>query len=168
MGTKGLEDVHARTVAAEIGVNHATVHYYFPTRADLIMGVADYSLQILLEDRERFQEGATTPREKIENELALAEAYSRKQSRFVKVIAGLYVASTKDANVRKKMKAIWSAWLTAYSEDLKSAKVKAVSPFQDPELLLSTVFGLALASHMLDGQLGAAEKLDSVLVSMFG
>jgi len=168
MGTKGLEEVHARTVAAEIGVNHATVHYYFPKRSDLIIGVADYSLQILLEDRERFQEGATTPGEKIENELALAEAYCRKQSRFVKVLACLYVASIGDANVRKRMKAIWTAWLQPFNDEIKSAKVKANSPFVDPELVMATVFGLGLASQMLEGQLGAQEKLDRVSQSMFG
>lgn len=168
MGTKGLEEVHARTVAAEIGVNHATVHYYFPKRTDLIAGVAEYALQILLEDRERFQEGATTSAEKIDNELALAEAYCRKQSRFVKVLASLYVASIKDANVRKKMKQIWSAWIQPYNDEIKGAKVKATSPYSEPELLMATVFGLGLASQMLDGQIDAQAKLDRVTQSMFG
>lgn len=168
MGTKGLEAVHARTVAAEIGVNHATVHYYFPKRTDLIVGIADYALQILLEDRERFQEGTASAREKVDNELALAEAYCRKQSRFVKVLAGLYVASTSDPAVKKKLKAIWTAWLQLFKDQLKPAKTRRDSPFNDPELLMATLFGLGLASHMLDGQLGALEKVDAIGKSLFG
>lgn len=167
MGTKGLEEVHARTVAAEIGVNHATVHYYFPRRTDLIAGIAEYSLQILLEDRERFQEGAASARERIENELALAEAYCRKQSRFVKVLAGLYVAGIKDANVRKRMKALWAAWVKPLADDMPGAKAKA-SPFADPELLMATIFGIALASHMMEGQFAAQDKVEAVLKSLFG
>ena len=168
MGTKGLEEVHARTVAAEVGVNHATVHYYFPRRSDLIAGIADYALYILLEDRSRFQEGSTDAREKMDNELALAEAYCRKQSRFVKVLAGLYVASISDANVRKKMKAVWAAWLSMYTELLKTARVRKESPYNDPETLMATVFGFGLASHMLEGQFAAKDKLDAVSTSMFG
>ncbi|MBS1724269.1 MAG: TetR/AcrR family transcriptional regulator [Armatimonadetes bacterium] len=168
MGTKGLEEVHARTVAAEIGVNHATVHYYFRTRADLIAGVAEYAQQILLEDRGRFQEGASTAREKIENEIALAEAYCRKQSRFVKVLAGLYVASIADASVRKKVKALWASWLELNAAQLKVARTKRESPYNDPELLMATIFGLGLANHMLDGQLNAAAKLEDVTKSLFG
>lgn len=168
MGTKGLESVHARTVAAEIGINHATIHYYFPTRSDLLVGIAEYALQILLEDRERFQEGAASAREKVENELALGEAYCRKQSRFVKVLAGLYVAGTADPAVRKKLKGLWTAWGKIFQEQMKVSKAKKESPFTDPDLLLATVFGLGLASHMLDGQLGALEKVDRIGKSLFG
>lgn len=168
MGTKGLEAVHARTVAADIGVNHATVHYYFPTRSDLLVGIAEYAVQILTEDRERFQEGAASAREKIENELALAEAYCRKQSRFVKVLAGLYVAGTGDPAVKKKLRVVWTTWLSLYKDQMKSAKTRRESPFNDPELLMATLFGLGLASHMLDGQLGSLEKVDSIGRSLFG
>lgn len=168
MGTKGLESVHARTVAQEIGVNHATVHYYFPKRTDLICGVADYAIQILTEDRERFQEGSTDGREKLENELALVEAYCRKQSRFVKVLAGLYVASIEDIAVRKKMKSLWATWLSLLSEQLPKGKVRKDSPYNDPELLMATLFGCGLASHMLETQFSATPKLDAIARSLFG
>lgn len=168
MGTKGLEEVHARTVAAEIGVNHATVHYYFPHRSDLIAGIAEYAQQILLEDRARFQEGNTTGREVVESELSLAEAYCRKQSRFVKVLAGLYVASVADPAVRKKVKGLWSIWLQAFAEGMASARPRKDSPFADPEMLMASVFGLGLASHMLDGGINAQDKIEAMLRSLFG
>ena len=168
MGTKGLEHVHARTVASGIGNNHATVHYYFPRRTDLIIGVADYTLQILLEDRARFQDGSTDPREIIENELALADAYCKKQSRFVKVLAGLYVAGMSDPNVKKKLKALWIAWIQPYNTQTKNLKSKRDTPYLDAELLLATVFGLGLANHMLDGQISASDKIVTVGKSLFG
>ena len=161
MGTKGLEHVHARTVAMEVGVNHATVHYYFPKRSDLICAVADYALQILLEDRGRFQEGTTASREIIENELALAEAYSKKQSRFVKVLAGLYVASLSDPAVKKKMKALWIAWIEPFNSKLSGSKPKKESAYNDPEMIMTTIFGVCLASHMLDGQLNGNDKINA-------
>lgn len=168
MGTKGLESVHARTVAQEIGVNHATVHYYFPRRSDLICGVADYAIQILTEDRERFQEGSTDGNEKLENELDLVEAYCRKQSRFIKVVAGLYVASIDDSAVRKKMKTLWNTWSGMIAEQIPKSKVRKESPFNDPELLMATLFGCGLASHMMENQFSAAPRLAAVSKSIFG
>ncbi|HXH61869.1 MAG TPA: TetR/AcrR family transcriptional regulator, partial [Fimbriimonadaceae bacterium] len=110
LGEKGLEELHARTVAKEIGINHATVHYYFPHREDLLIAVAEYALHQLIRDRLQIQQGANTPRERLEAEIALAEAYCRPQSRFVKVLSGLYVAGVSSSAVRQKLALIWEEW----------------------------------------------------------
>lgn len=168
MGTKGLESVHARTVAAELGINHATVHYYFPKRPDLLVGVADFALTQFRFDRERFHEGLTTPSDKIEGELALAEAYCKKNSRFAKVLAGLYVASVEDPTLRKRLQLIWREWHALVSEMAAKAKLKKGTPFADGELLSATLFGFMLTAHMTDGQFDAKTKIDEIFSSMFG
>lgn len=165
MGTKGLEGVHARTVAAVVGLNHATVHYYFPRRPDLLHGVADYALEVFAQDRAKFLEGATNAADRLGGELGLAEAYCKKTSRFVKVLAGLYVAGVADASLRKKLKGLWAAWVDGLSA--ATGKGKA-SPFKDPELTAATLFGLALASHLVDGTLDSDAKIDAVYASLTG
>lgn len=168
MGIQGLESLTHRNVAAELGINHATVHYYFPHRADLLAGVAEFALEQFNRDRAKFQTGAERSSDKIEAELALAEAYCRKSSRFAKVLAGLYVASIADASLRKKLSAIWSAWASPLVGLNKTSKIRKDSPFGDGELLCATFFGLALANQMLDGKIGAGDKLDTVYKSMLG
>lgn len=168
LGTKGLEEVHARTVAKEIGINHATVHYYFPTRDELLVAVAEYALHQLIRDRLQFQQGAGTPREKLEAEIALAEAYCRPTSRFVKVLGGLYAAGVTSPTIRKKVAAIWAEWRSLVAEQVASSKMKNGTPYHDADLLLATLFGLGLASHMLDGKFQAQPRLDLVFESMFG
>jgi AcrR family transcriptional regulator len=169
LGTKGLEELHARTVAKAIGINHATVHYYFPTRDDLIIAVAEYALHQLIRDRLQFQHSARTPREKLEAEIALAEAYCRTQSRFIKVLGGLYVAGVASPKVKQKVAAIWAEWRSLVAEQVQSSgnAIAANSPYRDPDLLLSTLFGLGLASHMLDGKFNPQQRLDLVFTSMF-
>ncbi|MBS1707303.1 MAG: TetR/AcrR family transcriptional regulator, partial [Armatimonadetes bacterium] len=142
MGVQGLESLTARNVAAELGINHATVHYYFPHRSDLLAGIAEFTVDQLRRDRTRFQAGAEKPIDKIEAELALAEAYCRKGSRFVKVLAGLYVASVAEAALRKKLSVIWSEWSGLLVELTASAKTKKDTPFADGELLCATFLGL--------------------------
>jgi AcrR family transcriptional regulator len=54
IATDGFEGLRTRDVAADVGVNIATLHYYFPTKEALIRGVVGYAMQ-------RFT--ATMPRE---------------------------------------------------------------------------------------------------------
>ena len=42
---RGFEGLRVRAVAAELGINNATLHYYFPTKEDLIKGVVDYMIE---------------------------------------------------------------------------------------------------------------------------
>ena len=168
MGVQGLESLTARNVAAELGINHATVHYYFPHRVDLLAGVAEFALERLKRDRARFLAGAENPADQLEAELALAEAYCRKTSRFAKVLAGLYVASIAETALRKKLSAIWSEWSGLLVELTAKGKLKKDTPYVDGELLCATFFGLALTSHMLDGKFQAKDKVDAIYASMFG
>lgn len=46
---KGLEGFRTRDVAAKVGINIATLHYYFPTKESLIQGV----VQLLIEELKR-------------------------------------------------------------------------------------------------------------------
>ena len=42
---RGFEGLRVRAVAEEVGINNATLHYYFPTKEDLIKGVVDYMIE---------------------------------------------------------------------------------------------------------------------------
>jgi len=42
---RGFEGLRVREVASEAGINNATLHYYFPTKEDLIKGVVDHMIQ---------------------------------------------------------------------------------------------------------------------------
>ena len=168
LGTEGLEELHARTVAKAIGINHATVHYYFPHREDLIVAVAEFALHQLIRDRMQFQKRSRTPKDKLESEIALVEAYCKPQSRFVKVLASLYVAGISSERIRGKVGAIWDEWRSLIAAQIERGELKPESPYSDPDLLLSTFFGLGLASHMLEGRFDAQKQLDGVFSSMFG
>ncbi len=168
MGIQGLEALHARTIAVELEINHATVHYYFPHRVDLLVGVADFALEQFKRDRAKFHEGLTKPGDRLEAELALAEAYCKKTSRFVKVLAGLYVASLAHKEVKAKLQILYKEWSSLIGELNAKASLRKSTPFRDPDILTASLFGIALASHLMDGKLAAKDKVDVVFTSMFG
>jgi AcrR family transcriptional regulator len=45
LAQRGFEGLRTRDVAAEVGVNIATLHYYFPTKEKLIEGVAAHAME---------------------------------------------------------------------------------------------------------------------------
>lgn len=168
MGTAGLEEVHARTVAQAVKINHATVHYYFKTREDLLLGVAGYALEVLEADRKRFLAGAASPAERLAAELSLGEAYGKKGSRFARVLAGLVVASAGSPKVKAKVKALYGAWQSGIAAALAAAKLRRGALMADGELLAASLFGLALANLALDGGIDASAKLDAVYDTLLG
>ena len=155
-------------MAQELQINHATVHYYFPHREDLLDGVADFAQEQFRKDRVKFLEGARTASERLESEIALAEAYCKKTSRFAKVLAGLYVASVAIPGLRKKLQVLWKEWAVGVAEASKGAKVRKDSPYRDPELLVATFLGSALAAQLTDGKYSGKTAMDEVYRSALG
>src|SRR5215472_3374095 len=45
IATDGFEGLRTRDVAADVGVNIATLHYYFPTKEALIRAVIGHAMQ---------------------------------------------------------------------------------------------------------------------------
>jgi len=166
VGVEGLESLHARTVATKMGMNHATIHYYFPKRQDLLTGVADYALEQFRADRAKFYEGLQTADDRVEGELALAEAYCKKQSRFAKVLIGLYSASVEHADLKKQVLAIYTEWVNSLTPVLSKAKTKKGSPYNDPELLAATLFGFMVTAHLTNNKFDAKAKIDDIFDSL--
>lgn len=172
VGNRGIESLHARTVAQEIEVNHATVHYYFPKREDLLVALADFTLEQFNNDRSRFLKEAQSPDDQIEAELALAEAYCRKSSRFFRVLIGLYAAAIEYESVRKRLLSLWTEWDKQIRLELDrlvdKKMVRKESPYVDGDLLVASLMGIGMAAHVKGNKFNAGDKIDQIFSSLFG
>jgi AcrR family transcriptional regulator len=166
MADKGLETVHHRTVAKALDINHATIHYYFPTRPDLLVGVADYALSQLRRDRASLG-AAAEPREVVENELALAEAYCKPASRMGNVLIGLCAAQRSEPALLGPVGALVRELLTPPQEAARDAKTRKSSPFGEGLLLPELLLGLVLASHLKGDNSQAEAQFNQVFDSLF-
>lgn len=165
-GDKGLESVHARTVAAALGINHATVHYYYPRRVDLLKAVAEEALRRLAVDRAVFYEGSKKAEEKLAADFELAEDYSMKGSRFYRVIQGIFVASLEEAALKPLAKKIFAAWAEGIGKNLSEAKTKKSSPFGEGQLLAATLLGIGLVAQLHDGKWETEAAIQAVMSNL--
>lgn len=166
MGTEGLETVHARTVAQKLGINHATVHYYFPTRADLLVGIADFAALQIEKDRKSL-DLVDTGREGIESELSLAEAYSRPQSRLGRVVIGLTAASISEPQLVEPLQKVWEAFARVGASAIPETKIRKSCPYASTDLFACSLFGIIAGSHITHQKISAEEMVESMHGSFF-
>lgn len=145
IAANGFEGLRTREVAAAVGVNIATLHYYFPSKEDLIRGVVGFALT-------RFQ---TTLPAKGEADEQLRQHFqglrrlAREEPELFAVMGELALRASRDrgmADLMRKMDEVWHATLRALLRRAveKGAVAKTVDPEDMAALIVSTLKGVYL------------------------
>src|SRR5258706_6956639 len=145
IAANGFEGLRTREVAAAVGVNIATLHYYFPSKEDLIRGVVAFALT-------RFQ---TTLPAKGEADEQLRQHFqglrrlARDEPELFKVMGELAQRAPRDrgmAEVLRKMDEVWTSTLrTLLRRAVDSGSVaKTVDPEDMASLIVSMLKGIYL------------------------
>ena len=103
---RGFEGLRTREVAAEVGLNIATLHYYFPTKEALIRGVVDYAMQ-------RFRSTLTphgSPADQLRNHLRAVRDLLRDEPQLGGVMGELALRSARDPSIAGIMRDTNDAW----------------------------------------------------------
>jgi AcrR family transcriptional regulator len=164
MGRSGLESIHARTVAETLGVNHATIHYYFPHRADLLVGIAGYALEKVRRDRASLGEPAT-PTDGLENELALVEAYA--EGPMGSVLLGLTAAEPSTPELTEPLSELVQGLAEGLDGWHGNAKLRKNSPLESRPLFLAFFLGIVTLKKMRPEAISVEAELDRLYESAF-
>src|SRR5256885_15437464 len=102
----GFEGLRTRDVAAEVGVNVATLHYYFPTKESLIRGVVEYAMT-------RFRSTLTphgSPSDQLRNYLRAVRKLLVEEPALGSVMGELAVRSARDKSIAAMMTEMYGVW----------------------------------------------------------
>lgn len=114
---RGFEGLRTRDVANEVGVNIATLHYYFPTKEALIGAVLQHAM-----DRFRTTlQPHGTPDSQLRNYLRATRKLLRDEPELGAVMSELALRSARDAGIRKIMDEMYGQWHDAVRGLLKRA-----------------------------------------------
>jgi AcrR family transcriptional regulator len=105
---QGFEGLRTREVAAEVGVNIATLHYYFPTKESLIRGVLEHAMG-------RFRSTLTphgSPSDQLRNHLRAVRDLLRDEPELGSVMAELALRSARDESIQAIVTETFEAWHT--------------------------------------------------------
>jgi len=102
----GFEGLRTREVAAAVGINVATLHYYFPTKEILIRDVLKHAMQ-------RFRStmpGSGPGIEQLRNHFAGIRRLAREEPELFAVMGELALRSTRDPAIREIYQATTNVW----------------------------------------------------------
>jgi AcrR family transcriptional regulator len=103
---RGFEGLRTREVAAEVGVNIATLHYYFPTKEALIRGVVELSMQ-------RFRSTLAphgSSADRLRNHLRAVQRLLQEEPQLGAVMGELALRSARDAAIARITEETNDAW----------------------------------------------------------
>jgi AcrR family transcriptional regulator len=104
---RGFEGLRTREVAAEVGVNVATLHYYFPTKEALIRAVVQHAMS-------RFQSTLAphgSPADQLRNHLRAVQRLLQDEPRLGTVMVELALRSVRDPAIAAIVGQTNTAWL---------------------------------------------------------
>ena len=118
---RGFEGLRVRAIAAEAGINNATLHYYFSTKEDLIIGVVDYMIEKFSKSNS-YESASKESRDawkEMRAELEDARHRFRDAHDQIVVFTELLIRSLRDpaiAHIFKKLDDSWRGYLISIIE----------------------------------------------------
>jgi len=115
----GLEGFRIRQVAAEAGIDNGTLHYHFPSKEALILGVVDYLMEDLKNNRAVWKDAEQTALDELRMEFEDIRLRLRHTPEQFIVLSDLAVRSWRDpvvAKIFRKLDDGWHAHLVAMLE----------------------------------------------------
>ncbi len=103
---RGFEGLRTREVAAGVGLNIATLHYYFPTKEALIRGVVAHAM-------DRFRSTLAphgSPADQLRNHLRAVRKLLRDEPEVGAVMGELALRSARDPALARIMGGAFKAW----------------------------------------------------------
>ena len=92
---KGFEGLRVRDVAAHVGLNGATLHYYFPTKEDLIHAVAAHTIERLRSVVAGEQTTHGDPRDELRDHLARVYALMKAEPELFTVLVEVTIRARR-------------------------------------------------------------------------
>jgi AcrR family transcriptional regulator len=148
---RGFEGLRTREVAAGVGLNIATLHYYFPTKEALIRGVVAHAM-------DRFRSTLAphgSPAGQLRNHLRAVRKLLRDEPEVGAVMGELALRSARDPSLARIMGEAFNAWHQTLRGLLQRATRNGyLSPDLDNDdvaaLIMATLTSMTLPSTSAD------------------
>jgi AcrR family transcriptional regulator len=145
---RGFEGLRTREVAAEVGVNIATLHYYFPTKEKLIEGVVQHAMERFRSTLEPHGSSA----DQLRNYLRAVRRLVEEEPELGAVMGELALRSSRDPVLGGTMDQIYEVWHQTVRALLKRAvKEGHIRPELDSDeaaaMIVATLTGVSLPSR---------------------
>jgi AcrR family transcriptional regulator len=106
---KGFEGLRTREVADKVGINSATLHYYFPTKEALIQGVVEHLMQELRTSRAKTKDPLSAL-DRLRAEFADIRLRLKEAPEQLAVLTELAVRAWRDPAIARMLQYLDDGW----------------------------------------------------------
>jgi len=157
---EGFEGLRTRDVAADVGLNVATLHYYFPTKEGLIRGVVGYAMN-------RFRSTlapAATPGGQLAAHFAGVRRLHREEPELFAVMGEVAQRAARDPAIAAIFAEMTEAWHTVLRALIKRTQAdgaidQTLNPDATASLVIATLRGLFMVPVATTSQAEVARSL---------
>jgi AcrR family transcriptional regulator len=141
----GFEGLRTREVAADVGVNIATLHYYFPSKEALIRAVIGSAMQRFIET----MPGQGSPTEQLRTHLAGLAHLLKTDRQLWTVLGELVLRAARDADLERIFRESDQFWHRSLGELIRRCVDEGTAaPLLEPDalaaLMIASIRGLSL------------------------
>ena len=160
IAARGFEGLRTREVAGAVGVNIATLHYYFPSKEDLIKGVVGYAMS-------RFQTTLSSSGSAIQRLRAHLQGLrrlARDEPELFGVMGELMMRSARDPALGRIVAKTNEFWHATLKEMLRAARADGHLPAQiEPDGMAAVIVATLKGVYLVPGHAGPNEDLEKAL-----
>jgi len=120
---KGFEGLRTREVADRVGLNHATLHYYFPKKEDLVRGVVDYLIQQFISEQSSQSLSEGSPVDLLRAEFVKIMRLHKRPEMII-VLNELSLRALRDPIIAKLLAIMDRGWWSYLSDILRKGVQK--------------------------------------------
>ena len=161
----GFEGLRTRDVAREVGVNIATLHYYFPTKEALIRGVVGHAMGRF---RTAFAPGSS-PGEQLAAQFRGIRRLAAEEPELFMVMGELALRSGRDPAIAAILSETMEAWHEILVNLIRHAQKDGLADKRlDPDTTASLVIATMIGLFMVPVAGSAAGRVDKALGQLEG
>ena len=160
IASRGFEGLRTREVAGAVGVNIATLHYYFPSKEDLIKGVIGYAMS-------RFQTTLASDgpaSERLRAHFRGLRKLSREEPELFAVMGELMLRAGRDRSLGEVIRKTNEFWIGTLRSLIRGARDEgAVSRDIDPAGMAAVIVATLKGVYLLRGSAAPTSDLETTL-----
>ena len=171
IAASGFEGLRTRDIAASVGINSATLHHHFPTKEDLVAGVAEHLEHRFRSERALLSDGTPLP----ENDLFGGQFedlifYQQNAPDMLAVYREFVARSLRDDIIQALVERLHAGWKAAVVATLEQRRAQGeLRANLDLDvaagIIVSTAFGLVTRIFTSSAELNAAARQMRLLMA---
>jgi AcrR family transcriptional regulator len=159
LAERGFEGLRTRDVAARVGINIATLHYYFPTKERLVRGVVGYAMGRF---RTTLRPSATAG-EQLRAHFAGLRQLARTEPELFVVMSELALRARRDRAIAAIVGETDATWQATLAGLLRRAKRDGAVISGAPEDLAGLIVATLKGTFMLPPEARSSKQVDERL-----